>query len=515
MKEKNWDTFDTSPLSQRSVNMNSDIIKSKYYEITKHIPSIEDHGHLYIYYGEPHSDGYNIYGDVEDDDNLVESYECADLCESIANTFQYEYEWLDFLEYNGIRLENVFDIDVENEDLDIIASLLLYMVESIILEDKLIDAFNNGFMLRLIKRLDELTRTGVLDNTKTKKYFKWSKNNISAVRLHLELRDSYLDDNEKIMLKRYGESSTGESIYRDILIPSDMPLHNLHYAIQKIFGWQNSHLRRFYLHEDIFNNLTGSTVKGWTDLVGVLFQPPSEGEADIFWDDDYRSGSFNTWLKKKYTGPYEYGGVLEHLDMAKKDIEELLDYYKMMDVSEPFSSYYERQKNDEDTELRIIRKAPLIDLTIKEMNDSIIIENGTENLLERLEVNDVIAAEGESLSSDGLFPLTYELIYNYDFGDDWKIYITKYDHCDELIDDYKLSEYELRDAVKVILEKHKPVCINKDGLSVLDDVGGLSGFSGLLKDIYENNNRKESSDMSAWAKSLGWNPKKISIKNML
>ncbi len=70
-----------------------------------------------------------------------------------------------------------------------------------------------------------------------------------------------------------------------------MPLHNLHYAIQRLFGWQNSHLRRFVLPEEIYNRLTGGTVKGWTDLAGILFQSHGEGEHDVFWDDDYQSGS--------------------------------------------------------------------------------------------------------------------------------------------------------------------------------------------------------------------------------
>lgn len=297
------------------------------------------------------------------------------------------------------------------------------------------------------------------DITRTKRYFNWSKNNISAVRLHLELRDSCLGAHDKIMLKRYGESETGESIARDILIPSDMPLHNLHYTIQKLFGWQNSHLRRFYLHEDIYNRLTNNTVKGWADLVGILFQPPSEGESDIFWDDDYRSGSFNAWLKKKYTGPYEYAGILEHADMAKEDVKNFLDDYKMVEVQESFSSYYNRKKHDENTKIKIIRKAPLIDLSIEEMNNSIILENGTEKLLERLEVNDVIAFEGEDLSSNGVFPLTHELIYNYDFGDNWKIYITKHEDCDDLIDGHRVLEVEIEKAVKVVIEKHTPVCI--------------------------------------------------------
>ena len=144
-----------------------------------------------------------------------------------------------------------------------------------------------------------------------------TKDKIPTIRLHLELKDEYLSDYQRRTLRRYGESTTGESITRYILIPSDMPLHNLHYAIQKLFGWQNSHLRSFYLPEDIYNKLTGSTVKGWIDLVRILFQPPSEVENDIFWDDDYEKGSFNVWLRKKYTGPYIYGGTIEYPEIAR------------------------------------------------------------------------------------------------------------------------------------------------------------------------------------------------------
>ena len=105
------------------------------------------------------------------------------------------------------------------------------------------------------------------------------KNKITPVRLHLELKGDYLSDYQKRMLRRYGESTSGESITRDILIPSDMPLHNLHYAIQRLFGWQNSHLRSFYLPDDIYNKLTGGTVKGWSDLLGVIYEGEDKEEA--------------------------------------------------------------------------------------------------------------------------------------------------------------------------------------------------------------------------------------------
>lgn len=129
-------------------------MKSKYSEIVKHIPSLEDHGHLYMYYGTPYSEECYVYGDDEEGQNLIVSYECDDLCRTIADVFQYEPDWLDVLENNQIQLEKIFDVDVETQDFKVIAALLLYIVESITYEDKFIDALNNGYLIRLIKRLE-------------------------------------------------------------------------------------------------------------------------------------------------------------------------------------------------------------------------------------------------------------------------------------------------------------------------------------------------------------------------
>ena len=341
------------------------------------------------------------------------------------------------------------------------------------------------------------------------------KNEITPVRLHLELKDDYLSDYQKRMLRRYGESTSGESITRDILVPSDMPLHNLHYTIQRLFGWQNSHLRSFYLPEEIYNKLTGGTVKGWSDLVGILFQPPSEAEEDVFWDDDYERGSFIVWLRKKYTGPYIYGGTMEHPEVAKQDVQELLERFRMLEVRESFSDYMKRVERDENSEMRIIKKAPLINLTLEEMNLSLMLDGGTESLLERLKVNKVIAAQGEDINLEGLPPVTKELIYNYDFGDNWIVKITKYKDCEDLLNNNIIDKYELEEAEYTVLDRHKPVCINKVGVSVLDDVGGLSGFANFLGTIYEGEDKEEASSARAWAKSLGWSTTKVSNKMML
>lgn len=338
---------------------------------------------------------------------------------------------------------------------------------------------------------------------------------LSVIYLHLEMKGEFLTDNEKRLLRRYGESGTGEFISRDVLIPSDMLLHNLHYVIQRLFGWQNSHLRRFILPEDIYDQLTGGTVKGWIDLVGVLFQPPSEHKKDIFWDDDYRSGSIKTWLKKKYTGPYYYGGKLEQYEAARKDVQDLLENLSMLDVRESFQDFYERKTKDGDAVIRILRRAPLIDLTLQELHSSIIMEGGTEDILECLEVGKMLSVKGEPLTQDGVFPVTQELLYNYDFGDNWVVTITRESNCHTLINNGYVSAEEIEAAIEKVLCSHAPVCVHKEGVNVLDDVGGLRGFADFLNNIYENEDKEESAEYMRWAKSLGWSDRKVSNKLML
>lgn len=339
------------------------------------------------------------------------------------------------------------------------------------------------------------------------------KINKKLIRLNLELKDEHLTKQQKMMLKRYGESLTGNSISRDIIIPVDMPLHNLHYAIQKLFGWQKSHLRSFYLPEDLFKQITNSTVKGWANYVGLLFQPPSECESDIFWDDDYDGGNFESWLKRKYSGPYNYGGHFENYEVAGADVNEFIN--TIIDVSEPFSEYYQRSLIDIDTQKKILRKAPISELTLEEMYESIYIEADPQSLLESLLIDKLLAAKEEEINMESLQPITRELIYVYDFGADWTIKITKHDNCNDLLEANLVSELEIEEAMHIALKGYKPVCIHRQGKSVLDDVGGLSGFADFLEIIYEGTDKEEKANMIGWANTLGWKDKLIPFKKVL
>lgn len=341
-----------------------------------------------------------------------------------------------------------------------------------------------------------------------------TKGNIKPARLKLELISNYLSSDEKVMLKRHGEASSGDRITREVLIPSDMTLHALHYAMQKLYGWQNSHLRQFYLPKKNYQELTQGTVKGWSDLVGVLFQPPSEAEHDIFWDDDYESGNFNAWLRKKYTGPYRYGGYLEQYDAARADIEALLNRFEELELRESFSDYLERKQTEPDAEPKVLGTKALVDMTLDEMNAAIAMESGTESLMEKLLVTDVLGYADEEVSGPGL-PVTHELYYEYDYGDSWIVRVIKLKGCEDLVANHSVTKEELEVARETVRTKHKPVCLSRDGLDVMDDVGGLSGFANFLRAINESEDKEEAADFRRWARSMGWKQKKVIPQKVL
>ncbi len=57
-----------------------------------------------------------------------------------------------------------------------------------------------------------------------------------------------------------------------------------------------------------------------------------------------------------------------------------------------------------------------------------------------------------------VLPITEKLIYSYDYGDGWEVPDVSADILEE------------------VTARHRPVCIAKDGIELVDDVGGIGGF---------------------------------------
>ena len=111
-------------------------------------------------------------------------------------------------------------------------------------------------------------------------------------------------------------------------------------------------------------------------------------------------------------------------------------------------------------------------------------------------------------------PVTDVLLYNYDFGDDWKIRITASENCPDLVESGRITQAELDRANVKCREVYRPVLIARDGEMLVDDVGGISGFARFLRAIHpelkgmdpeeKEEAKREKKESLEWAKSLGW-----------
>ena len=126
----------------------------------------------------------------------------------------------------------------------------------------------------------------IVENNKIMNLKMSGRKKMDVLRLHLELDMQYTDEEEMEILKKYG--AVDQTISRDILVPGDITLHALNYAILRMFGWQNGHLHNFSLPDDVFKQLTNNDFMTWSKMAGVYFRFPTENYQDIYWDDDYK-----------------------------------------------------------------------------------------------------------------------------------------------------------------------------------------------------------------------------------
>lgn len=306
----------------------------------------------------------------------------------------------------------------------------------------------------------------------------------NVICLHLELVDSDVEGADDPIVK-YGK--TKKSISRDVLVPEDITLHALHYVILKLFGWQNGHLHSFSLMKEDFEKLTDGMFDKYCKLCGVYFRFPTEDYEDLYWDDDYEEGrSFNTWLRSKYTGPYVYEGTGDYYLPNQYEVKRFCEHFSDMNVKM---------------------------LSLHQIGERIDLGGNPNNLLERLCLRDVLYVNSlEDMGKDTVdvsnicgtdaTPVAHELIYEYDYGDGWEVRITVSDIA------YADEEKEF------VCQNYRPRCICKDGLNVLDDVGGMWGYRDFLVTIHEAS-EEDQEEMREWARYLGWTGRNVSPKNML
>lgn len=372
-----------------------------------------------------------------------------------------------------------------------------------------------------------------------------------AMQLHLELRDSQLnqmDSSEAKILSKYGKVE--KSISRDVIVPSSLALHQLHFLINMAFGWTNSHLHNFELPEALFQKLTEGKIVEIAPVFGYYLKFPNSTFNDEFWDDDYEEHkSPRTWMRSKYLKQYRYGGFSDYWLENQVEIQELAQHLPILDVR-PFLLGEKVES----------KKVKFEEATLQELLNSIMFDQGSpEELKESLRINEVLSLNpvdiekakeatllvdkssmwqyiqfrDKVMSEKGpqdistrmynvdhmesllkkaepkdIMPITTKLIYKYDFGDGWKVDISL---VQEFGKDNQIVEDE---TAKKVMSERKPICIAKDGLPVLDDCGNVFGYINMLRTIHEGD-KDEAIEMKWWARSQGWTGRDVSIKHLI
>ena len=362
---------------------------------------------------------------------------------------------------------------------------------------------------------------------------------LSVIRLHLELFDT-IDAEDIEALRRFGGVTEGDSISRDIIVPSDLPLYALHFVIQRLFGWNNEHRHIFTIPADRVRDITNDNAAAWSCMVGLVFRSPFMGKADITWADDYIGGSVKNWMRKKYTGPYlsrclgesyvRCQGDMMMLDSECKRKVRII-YRRSEDGSEVISKVWfdvdgnvGLESNELPSKGDRIEFLDLWEVPIDALRK--IFNMDKLALLERLPLWSVLASgidripqkcsereldELEGFISDGNQiiseswdkinklvqeqdnrsqmqpnppPFTDVLFYEYGCGKTWRIKITASLNCVDLVEEHKITQIELDRGHIKCRELYRPVLVYQNGKAPFEYAEDLKGYIEYLRELH-------------------------------
>ena len=125
------------------------------------------------------------------------------------------------------------------------------------------------------------------------------------IRIHASLEG--VDKKAAEILKKYGCVKYGNTVTRDLIVPQDMPLRALHFALQRTFGFQDSHLHLFTISEEDLKAVSDDNMRNLLNLRGVIFTQMRD-DGFTGYEPVFQGGNFKKWLKKQYTYPWKYDG---------------------------------------------------------------------------------------------------------------------------------------------------------------------------------------------------------------
>ena len=388
--------------------------------------------------------------------------------------------------------------------------------------------------------------------------------------LRLELATDY-DARDQAEFLRLARAERG--ISREILAPGDMTLHGLHYAIQRLFGWQNSHLHHFSLPQADFAAVTGHKVQPYWELCGILFRVPDTDPSDRCWDDDYRPvQSVKTWLARKYTRPFRRLSMADTLIGAMDEISNIREALSQSKTPRSLTSLQRDFAFEEDlnslnegvalAELLRAPDAPAMPLPLwqreTQQKRQAVLDAWSaapqEDLREAMrqlrtwrssyqDWDQALWLDPEETQRQAqaqlhlpaeavirkhqaairhweaqVLPLTQT--YRVSMTPQFDTVLYYYDYGDSWMVRltvqavYDVPQAAASAAMTAVQETGKPLCIAADGLSVMDDCGGAEGYLHFLR-LLDHGDPEAAAEAREWAREMGWNSRRKKPENML
>jgi len=391
-----------------------------------------------------------------------------------------------------------------------------------------------------------------------------------AIKLKLELIGSEVKEHPE--LKKFGRAK--RSISRTVLIPGSMTFHAFHFLLQRAFGWANRKEHHFALEWDYFMWLTNDYFKKYMEMCGIYFRFPGRHLDDLHWEDDYQGDkSILTWFKDKYCGPYYYLGYQDHYIENVLEIRKFNAGYKDEIVNTPLMYDNNRliarkvrfipEKSTINDNVSLVNfprslnclceRLPIREvLTAKSKLPKNPREAAERSVKEGLEYQEnpemikcilnveqyraqMMAREHPLIDADETWkyyqktvakmtpktvPITDTVLYYYDSNDKWCVRVT----CEEVYyeggsgyvdaEGARVNE-QLETLIHDFSMHEVPVCLEMDGLPVMDNVDGVQGYCDFLKNLKGTANEVDRETCKEWAKRQGWSGRKSHSKYLL
>ncbi|MBE5852730.1 MAG: plasmid pRiA4b ORF-3 family protein [Lachnospiraceae bacterium] len=298
--------------------------------------------------------------------------------------------------------------------------------------------------------------------------------------------------------------------------------------------------------------------------------------ADKYWNDDYTGKeSFSTWLKGKYCGPYSYLGYYDHYCENALAVRRFRKKHRYKDVYMPVM--YDDNKpimrnvkicTDTST-VNMVNKVMNFDqelnylcerlqvccvITVKDRIDGdprdiagkAAVSNMVCHYQTRKKAKAILShvaymreqmkdSRNMNLGREKAWdayqdyilrstpetkPVSDMVIYHY--GNDWSVRVT----CEEVYYEQENGdgfcdrngnsvEKEMKQYLTDYIMKEVPVCLLKDGLSVMDDMEGVKEYCSFLRVYFDMEKSAERDACRNRGRKYGWSPKDVDLRRIL